>query len=56
MKTSVTCIAAALLQLPVVAFFAMTWLPRTPRQSLGVLALQLGAALVAMAPVYWLGL
>ena len=43
-------------QVPVVAFFAMTWLPRAPRQSLRVLALQASAALAALAPVYWLGL
>jgi hypothetical protein len=43
-------------QLPVVAFFALKWLPRTPRQALQVLALQVGAALAALAPVFWLGL
>jgi len=39
-------------QLPVVAFFAIKWLPRTPRQALLVLALQAGAALAALAPVF----
>ena len=43
-------------QFPVVAFFALKWLPRTPKEALPVLALQVGAALVAMAPVYFLGL
>jgi hypothetical protein len=43
-------------QFPVVAFFALKWLPRTPKDALPVLALQVGAALVAMAPVYFLGL
>ena len=43
-------------QVPFVAFFAVKWLPRTPRQALQVLALQVGAALAALAPVYWLGL
>ena len=43
-------------QVPVVAFFAVKWLPRTPRQALQVLALQVGAALAALAPVYWFGL
>ena len=38
-------------QLPVVAFFAIKWLPRSPRQALLVLALQAGAALAALAPV-----
>jgi hypothetical protein len=43
-------------QFPVVAFFALKWLPRAPRQALPVLALQVAAALVALAPVYVLGL
>ena len=43
-------------QTPFIAFFAMTWLPRTPRQALQVLALQVGAALAACAPVYFLKL
>ena len=43
-------------QLPVLAFFAIRWLPRAPRQTLGVLALQAGAALAAMAPVFLLHL
>jgi hypothetical protein len=43
-------------QIPVLAFFAIKWLPRTPRQALGVIALQVGAALAAMAPVFLLGL
>lgn len=43
-------------QTPFIAFFAMTWLPRTPRQALQVLALQFGAALAAFAPVYFLKL
>jgi hypothetical protein len=41
-------------QLPVLAFFAIKWLPRAPKQTLGVMALQLGAALAAMAPVFLL--
>jgi hypothetical protein len=43
-------------QLPVLAFFAIKWLPRAPRQTLGVLALQAGAVLASMAPVYFLNL
>ena len=43
-------------QVPVVAFFALKWLPRAPRQALPVFALQVAAALMAMAPVYVLGL
>jgi hypothetical protein len=38
-------------QMPVVAFFAIRWLPRAPRQTLPVLALQAGAALASIAPV-----
>ena len=41
-------------QIPVVAFFAIKWLPRAPRQALNVLALQAGAALAAFAAVFFL--
>jgi hypothetical protein len=40
-------------QLPVIAFFAIKWLPTEPRQVLLVLALQIGAALAAICPVWW---
>ena len=43
-------------QVPIVAFFAIKWVPRTPRQALIILALQTGAALAALAPVFLLGL
>ena len=43
-------------QLPVLIFFMIRWLPRAPRQTLYVFALQAGAALAAMAPVYFLNL
>ena len=43
-------------QVPAVAFFAIKWLPRTPKQALQVLALQVGAALAALAPVFFLNL
>ena len=43
-------------QMPIVAFFAIKWLPRTPRQALLVLALQVGAVLAALAPVFFLNL
>jgi hypothetical protein len=43
-------------QVPVVAFFAIKWLPRIPRQALQVLALQAGAGLAALAPVFFLHL
>jgi hypothetical protein len=41
---------------PIVCFFAIKWLPQAPRQALLVLVLQAGAALVALAPVYFLNL
>ena len=41
-------------QIPVVAFFAIKWLPRAPRQTLHVLVLQAGAALAAIAAVFFL--
>ena len=37
-------------QVPIVGFFAIKWLPRAPRKTLPVLALQVGAALASMAP------
>jgi hypothetical protein len=43
-------------QLPVILFFAFTWLPKAPARALQILAAQFGAALAALAPVYWLGL
>lgn len=43
-------------QLPIVAFFAIKWLPRAPRQAVFVLAVQAGAGLAALAPVYLLHL
>jgi hypothetical protein len=43
-------------QLPIVAFFAVKWLPQAPRQALGILALQAVAGLAALAPVFFLGL
>src|ERR1700733_9986339 len=43
-------------QLPVLIFFAIKWLPRAPKATLYVLALQTAAAVAAMAPVYLLNL
>jgi hypothetical protein len=43
-------------QLPVLAFFAIRWLRKAPRQALGVLAVQAGAVLAAMAPVFYFNL
>ena len=41
-------------QIPIIVFFAIKWLPRTPKQAILVLALQGSAALMALAPVYLL--
>jgi len=43
-------------QMPVLAFFAIKWLPRAPRQALYTLALQTGAVLASIAPVYFLNM
>ncbi len=43
-------------QMPVLAFFAIKWLPRAPKQTLYVLALQAVAALSSVAPVFFLKL
>jgi hypothetical protein len=43
-------------QLPVVAYFALRWLPVAPREALTVLAVQLAAGLTAAAPVFLLHL
>ncbi len=43
-------------QLPIVAFFAITYMPQKPKQAVLVLALQLIAGLAACAPVFLLGL
>jgi hypothetical protein len=42
------------LQLPVIATFAIKWLPRARWQGIAVLALQAGAMLAALAPVWYL--
>jgi hypothetical protein len=39
---------------PLVLFFAIKWLPQSPRQAVRILGLQVGAALMAMAPVFLL--
>lgn len=43
-------------QVPIIALFVIKWLPRAPRQTLYVLALQFGVMLTALAPVYFLRL
>jgi hypothetical protein len=41
-------------QAPLVLYFAIKWVPQSPRQAIPILGLQLGAALAAMAPVFLL--
>lgn len=41
-------------QIPIILFFAIKWLPCSPRQAAPILAVQVGAALAAMAPVFLL--
>jgi len=41
-------------QVPIVAFFAIKWLPQAPGRALRVLALQAGAGLAAFASVFFL--
>src|SRR5687767_7248832 len=41
-------------QAPIVLFFAIKWVPQTPREALPVLALQVVAGLAAVAPVFLL--
>ena len=43
-------------QVPIVAFFASKWLPGAPRPALSIVALQVVAALAALAPVFILDL
>ncbi|MEO7050836.1 MAG: hypothetical protein ABI128_04150 [Rhodanobacter sp.] len=43
-------------QVPLVAFFAIKWLPRAPRIFVPVLALQAVAVIAALAPVYFFNL
>lgn len=40
-------------QLPFIAYFAIVWFRRAPRQGLEVMALQAGAALASLAPVFF---
>ena len=44
------------LQVPVIAFFAIKWLPQAPKPALGVLVLQGVGMVAAAAPVFLLGL
>lgn len=42
------------IQFPILVYFAIKWLPKAPRHTLNVLALQAIAAIAAMAPVFLL--
>jgi hypothetical protein len=42
------------MQLPIIGYFAIRWLPESPRHALAILALQALAAVAALAPVYLL--
>jgi hypothetical protein len=42
-------------QVPVIAFFAIKWLPGEPKRALPVLALQIAAAFAAAFPVWYFG-
>jgi hypothetical protein len=41
-------------QAPIILFFAVRWVPRSPRQALPILGMQAVAAVAAMAPVFLL--
>jgi hypothetical protein len=41
-------------QAPIVLYFAIKWVPQSPREAALILLLQIGAALAAMAPVFLL--
>ena len=44
------------IQAPIILYFAVTWLPKDAPQASRILALQVGAALAALAPVYFMHL
>ena len=41
-------------QAPIVLYFAVRWVPQSPKWAVPILFLQVGAALAAMAPVFFL--
>jgi hypothetical protein len=43
-------------QAPALAWFAIKWLPQAPRQAVPIVALQVVAALAALAPVFYFDL
>lgn len=42
-------------QVPIVLYFAVRWVPQSPRQAVPILSLQIAAALAALLPVFLLG-
>jgi hypothetical protein len=42
-------------QVPVLVYYAIRWLPKTPKAALQVIGVQVAAAVAAVAPVYLLG-
>jgi hypothetical protein len=44
------------MQLPIIGYFAITWLPRATREAMAVLALHLVAIAAAVTPVFLLEL
>ncbi len=42
------------LQIPFIVYFAIRWIPQSPKHSVAILALQVLAVLAALAPVYLL--
>jgi hypothetical protein len=41
-------------QVPIIAFFAITWFPRNPKQAIVILVLQVVVALLPLAIVHFL--
>ena len=41
-------------QVPIVLYFAIRWVPESPREAVPILALQLAAAVAALTPVFLL--
>ncbi|MFZ6035355.1 MAG: hypothetical protein ACOYUB_04405 [Patescibacteria group bacterium] len=43
-------------QIPIIAFFVIKYLPKKPKEAIGILVLQFIAGVIAFAPVYFLEL
>jgi glucan phosphoethanolaminetransferase (alkaline phosphatase superfamily) len=42
-------------QVPIILYFAIRWFPRSQKNAFLIIALQIGAAVAAIAPVFLLG-